>query len=164
MIRRLAQAGIPVRIMASPMIPALTDPELEAILAAGKQAGARSASWIMLRLPREVSPLVQDWLARHYPDRQARIMARLREMHGGQDYDARWGHRMRGEGVYADMVQNRFSLALKRLELKESAPMRTDLFVAPQKSQRPVEFVLGRAAPATAAWRWRVVAGTICCR
>ncbi len=132
-IRRLAQAGVPVRIMASPMVPALTDPELEAILAAGKDAGARSASWIMLRLPQEVSPLVQEWLAEHFPDRAARIMARLREMHGGQDYDARWGHRMRGEGPYAEIIAHRFTVAMKRLGLKEKAPpMRCDLFVPPR--------------------------------
>ncbi|MEL6619213.1 MAG: PA0069 family radical SAM protein [Pseudomonadota bacterium] len=134
-IRRLSEAGVPVRVMASPMIPALTDPELEAILAEGKAAGARTASWIMLRLPREVSPLWQEWLAEHYPDRAARVMARLREMHGGQDYDARWGHRMRGEGVYAEMVAHRFAVAMKRLGLKsEAPPMRTDLFVPPRGS------------------------------
>lgn len=133
MIRRLSAAGVPVRIMASPMVPALTDPELEGILAHGKDAGARSASWIMLRLPQEVSPLWQEWLATHYPDRAGRIMARLREMHGGKDYDARWGRRMRGEGPYAEIVAARFAVATRRLGLKTTAPpMRTDLF------QRPV--------------------------
>ena len=133
MIRRLSAAGVPVRIMASPMVPALTDPELEEILTLGKAAGARSASWIMLRLPQEVSPLWQEWLAQHYPDRAGRIMARLREMHGGKDYDARWGHRMRGEGPYAEIVAARFAVAIRRLGLKTKAPpMRTDLF------QRPV--------------------------
>ncbi|WP_147104739.1 PA0069 family radical SAM protein [Tateyamaria sp. syn59] len=133
MIRRLAQAGIPVRIMASPMVPALTDPELETILAAGKDAGARTASWIMLRLPREVSPLWQEWLAVHYPNRAGRIMSKLRDMHGGRDYDARWGHRMRGEGAYAELVQHRFKIALKRFGLRETAPpMRTDLFRPPR--------------------------------
>ncbi|APX11385.1 PA0069 family radical SAM protein [Tateyamaria omphalii] len=132
MIRRLAEAGIPVRIMASPMVPALTDPELEAILDAGKQAGARTASWIMLRLPREVSPLWQEWLAVHNPDRTGRVMSKLRDMHGGRDYDARWGHRMRGTGAYAELVQHRFKIALKRLGLRETAPpMRTDLFRPP---------------------------------
>jgi DNA repair photolyase len=132
-IRRLSEAGVPVRIMASPMVPALSDPELEQILEAGKTAGARTASWIMLRLPREVSPLWQEWLAVHYPDRAKRIMTRLREMHGGKDYDARWGHRMRGEGAYAEMVAHRFAVALKRLGLKEKAPaMRTDLFQPPR--------------------------------
>jgi DNA repair photolyase len=132
MIRRLSEAGIPVRIMASPMIPALTDPEMEAILTAGKEAGARTASWIMLRLPQEVSPLVQEWLAQHYPDRAERIMSRLREMHGGKEYDATWHRRMRGEGPYADMVAQRFALAIKRLGLKSNAPpMRCDLFRPP---------------------------------
>lgn len=132
MIRRLAAAGIPVRIMASPMIPALTDPELEAILAAGKEAGARTASWIMLRLPQEVSPLVQEWLEQHYPNRAGRIMSRLREMHGGKTYDATWHRRMRGEGPYAEMVAQRFAVAIRRLGLKSNAPpMRCDLFRAP---------------------------------
>lgn len=136
-IRRLSEAGVPVRIMASPMIPALTDPELEAILTAGRDAGARTASWIMLRLPREVSPLVQDWLAQHYPDRAGRIMARLREMHGGREYDATWHRRMRGEGPYAEMVAQRFEVAVKRLGLSKSAPrMRSDLFRKPLEDQR----------------------------
>ena len=131
-VRRLSAAGVPVRIMASPMVPALTDPELEAILSAGKAAGARTASWIMLRLPKEVSPLWQEWLAAHYPDRAGRIMARLREMHGGKDYEAQWGRRMRGQGPYAEMIAARFSLAIKRLGLKENAPhMRCDLFQPP---------------------------------
>ncbi|MFK7838215.1 MAG: PA0069 family radical SAM protein [Sulfitobacter sp.] len=132
MIRRLSAAGVPVRIMASPMIPALTDPELEAILTAGKEAGARHASWIMLRLPQEVSPLVQEWLAQHYPDRAERIMNRLREMHGGKEYDATWHRRMRGEGPYAEIVAQRFNVAIKRLGLATGArAMRCDLFRAP---------------------------------
>jgi len=111
-IERLSQAGVPVRIMASPMVPGLTDPELEAILAAGKAAGAEAASWIMLRLPREVAPLWRGWLAEHYPDRTERVMSKLREMHGGQDYDARWGHRMRGTGPYAALMAQRFKRAI----------------------------------------------------
>ena len=86
----------------------------------------------MLRLPREVSPLVQDWLAAHYPDRAGRIMARLREMHGGKEYDATWHRRMRGEGPYAEMVAQRFEVAVKRLGLSKSTPaMRCDLFRKP---------------------------------
>ena len=140
MIRCLAQAGIPVRIMASPMVPALSDPELEAILAAGKDAGARTASWIMLRLPREVSPLWQEWLAVTYPDRAARIMARLREMHGGKEYDAAWGRRMRGEGPYAEIIAHRFTVAIKRLGLKEKGqPMRCDLFRPPRPDRDQLE-------------------------
>lgn len=141
-IEKLARAGVPVRIMASPMVPALTDPELESILAAGAGAGACYASWIMLRLPLEVSHLWQQWLAEHYPNRAERIMSRLREMHGGKEYDARWHHRMRGSGHYADMVQARFSLALKRLELRESAPpLRRDLFRPPPRDDRQMRLL-----------------------
>ncbi|CUH87359.1 putative Fe-S oxidoreductase [Phaeobacter sp. CECT 5382] len=131
-INRLSQAGVPVRIMTSPVVPGLTDHELEALLAAGAAAGADTASWIMLRLPREVSELWQDWLAEHEPGRAAKVMARLREMHGGRDYDPRWGQRMRGEGEYASMIGRRFKAACKRLGLEEKAPdLRVDLFQRP---------------------------------
>jgi DNA repair photolyase len=131
-IRALSAAGIPVRVMASPVVPALTDPELEAILEAGKAAGARTATWIMLRLPREVAPLVTEWLQTHMPDRAERILHRLREMHGGALYSAQWHKRMRGEGHYADLIAQRFEVAIKRLGLKtSSAPMRVDLFRKP---------------------------------
>ncbi|QEW21090.1 putative Fe-S oxidoreductase [Marinibacterium anthonyi] len=131
-IRRLAAAGIPVRVMVSPVVPGLTDHEIEAILEAAAEAGADAASWIMLRLPREVSPLWQEWLAEHQPGRAGKIMARLREMHGGRDYDPRWGHRMRGEGEYADLTGKRFKAACRRLGLEERTPaLRTDLFARP---------------------------------
>lgn len=131
-IRRLSEAGVPVRIFASPMVPALTDPELEAIITAGRDAGARHATWAMLRLPREVAPLVQEWLARHYPDRAERILNRLREMHGGKLYHAAWHTRMRGEGPYAEMVAQRFAVTVKRLGMAgKPPPMRCDLFRAP---------------------------------
>lgn len=134
-IRRLTQAGIPVRLMVAPLVPGLTDFELEALLAAGREAGADAASWIMLRLPREVSDLWKEWLAEHYPDRAEKVMARLREMHGGRDYDPRWGQRMRGEGEYAAMIGRRFAVACKRLGLAEtSAPLRRDLFVKPPQA------------------------------
>ena len=134
-IRRLTGAGVPVRLMVSPVVPALTDPELEHILEAGAEAGADAASWIMLRLPREVSPLWQEWLAEHYPDRAARIMARLREMHGGKDYDARWGRRMRGEGAYAEIIARRFAVAARRLGLdRRTPPLRCDLFRPPKRA------------------------------
>ncbi|WP_425045295.1 PA0069 family radical SAM protein [Primorskyibacter sp. S87] len=134
-IRRLTGAGIPVRAMVSPVVPALTDHELEAILQACSDAGADAASWIMLRLPREVSRLWQDWLAEHAPDRADRVMARLREMHGGRDYDPRWGHRMRGEGHYAEIVAQRFRAAARRLGLDRNvAQLRCDLFAVPPKA------------------------------
>lgn len=134
-INRLSAAGIPVRMMTSPVVPGLTDHELEALLAAGAAAGADAASWIMLRLPREVSELWQDWLAEHEPGRAAKVMVRLREMHGGRDYDPRWGQRMRGEGEYAGMIGRRFKSACKRLGLAEKASsLRTDLFARPPQA------------------------------
>lgn len=135
MIRHLTGAGVPVRLMTSPLVPGLTDHELEALLQAGREAGADAASWIMLRLPREVSALWQEWLAEHYPDRAEKIMARLREMHGGRDYDPRWGHRMRGEGHYAQMVAQRFKATCKRLGFsEETEPLRCDLFAVPPQA------------------------------
>lgn len=134
-VKRLTDAGIPVRIMVSPVVPGLTDHELEALLAAGASAGADAASWIMLRLPREVSGLWQDWLAEHVPGRAEKIMARLREMHGGRDYDPRWGHRMRGEGRYAEMIQQRFQIGAKRLGLTaKTKALRCDFFEKPAQA------------------------------
>jgi DNA repair photolyase len=131
-IRRLTQAGIPVRLMVAPVVPGLTDHELEPILEAGQKAGAVAASMIGLRLPREVSGLFQDWLARHFPDRAAKIMGRIRELHGGQDYDPVFGKRMRGEGVWADLLDRRFGVAIARLGLStKMPPLRTDLFAPP---------------------------------
>ena len=132
MIKRLTDNGIPVRLMVSPVVPGLTDPEIESILEAGAEVGAETASWIMLRLPREVSDLWKAWLTEHYPDRYERIMSKLRDMHGGREYDARWGHRMRGEGVYAELTAQRFRTAMSRLGLKRKThALRCDLFEPP---------------------------------
>jgi len=134
-IRRLAEAGVPVRIMCSPMIPALNDHEMEAILTAGHDAGASAASYIALRLPLEVSPLFQDWLAENYPDRAARIMGHVRTMHGGRDYDPQWGRRMTGAGPYAELLKTRFAVACRRLGLgSDLPPLRTDLFQRPKRA------------------------------
>jgi len=136
-IRKLTDAGCPVRVMVAPVIPGLTDHELEQILAAAAAAGARLAEWIMLRLPQEVSPLFQEWLAETRSDRAGKVMARVREMHGGQDYDARWGHRMRGEGHHAGMIARRFELAVRRYGLRRKASkLRTDLFRVPGRAQQ----------------------------
>jgi len=134
-IRALSDAGIPVRIMTSPVIPGLTDHELESLLKAGSDAGAVAASWIMLRLPLEVAPLFKEWLKEHYPDRAKRIMGHMRDMHGGQDYDSRWGQRMRGTGPYSEIIGQRFTGAVHRLGLNKKLPnLRTDLFRPPQKA------------------------------
>ncbi|MCJ8138889.1 PA0069 family radical SAM protein [Falsirhodobacter halotolerans] len=135
MVKRLAEAGIPVRIMAAPIIPGLTDPEIEAILTEGAAAGATAASWILLRLPREVSPLFQEWLQVHHPNRAAGIMARIRDSHGGRDYDPEWGKRMRGEGIWSDLIAQRFDVAIRRLGLGvPQPPLRTDLFRPPPRA------------------------------
>ena len=134
-IRALTSAGVPVRLMISPVVPALTDPEIERILQAGHEAGADAASWIMLRLPLEVSQLWQDWLAEHYPDRAARIMGHLRAMHGGKDYSPQWHRRMRGEGAYAMIVKQRFDRAARALGMnRPTAPLRCDLFAPPLRA------------------------------
>ena len=101
----------------SPVIPFVNEPELERVLAAAADAGASCAFSIVLRPPWEVNPLFQTWLAEHFPDRAARVMARVREMRGGRDNDARFGSRMRGEGVWADLLRQRFEKACARLGL-----------------------------------------------
>ena len=134
-IRRLTAAGIPVRAMVAPVVPGLTDPELEPILAAVQGAGAAAASYIALRLPREVSALFQDWLQAHVPERAAKVMARVREMHGGQDYDPAFGRRMTGQGLWAGLLSQRFEKAMARLGLATRLPaLRCDLFAPPAQA------------------------------
>ena len=131
-IRRLTEAGVPVRVMVSPLIPGLSDHELEPILQAAQGAGAVAASWIHLRLPLEVAGLFKDWLAEHYPDRAEKVMGRVRELHGGKDYDAAFGQRFKGQGLWADLMRQRFAMATERLGLNPPlAPLRTDLFRPP---------------------------------
>lgn len=133
-IERLAGAGIPVRLMASPIIPGLTDFEIERLVEAGAAAGARAASMITLRLPLEVAPLFRDWLQRHMPERAARVMARVREMQGGKDYASDFGTRMTGTGIYAGMLQQRFARARRAAGLtRELPPLRCDLFRVPPR-------------------------------
>ncbi len=114
-IETLARAGIPVGVSVSPVIPFLNEPELERILAAAREAGASSAFSIVLRLPWEVNPLFQQWLQQHVPDKAARIMARVRDMRGGKDNDARFGSRMTGQGVWAELLRQRFVKACASL-------------------------------------------------
>lgn len=122
MIRALARAGVPVRVMVAPVIPVLTEPEIEAILTAAREAGATTASMIPLRLPHEVAPLFRDWLDRHRPGMAAHVMNRVQAMRGGRDNDPRFGHRFRGEGAEADLARQRFRLARRRLGYAEGSP------------------------------------------
>lgn len=116
-LKTLADAGVPVGVSVSPLIPFLNEPELERILEAAAEAGARSAFSIPLRLPWEVSPLFKDWLQQHAPDKADRIMARLRDMRGGRDNDPRFGSRMRGEGLWAELMAQRMRKACARFGL-----------------------------------------------
>lgn len=120
-IRRLANAGIPVSVSVAPIIPFITDQDLEKILGAAFDAGATCAGYTILRLPWEVNPLFQQWLEAHFPDRAGRVMNRIRDMRGGKDYDANFGSRMKGEGLWADMIRQRFEKAITRLDIKKSS-------------------------------------------
>lgn len=136
-IERLAKAGCPVHVMLAPVIPGLTEHELERILAAAAESGARTANWVMLRLPLEVAPLFEEWLHHNFPDRADRVLARVKEMHGGEMYDARWNHRMRGEGPFAEMIAHRFRIAMRKTGLDQGMPdLRTDLFRVPGRGQQ----------------------------
>jgi DNA repair photolyase len=116
-IRALSEAGIPVGVSIAPVIPFVTDQDMERVLEACAEAGATSASYIVLRLPWEVAPLFKGWLEAHFPDRAERVMNRVRDMRGGKDYDASFSTRMKGEGLWADLLKQRFANAVRRLGL-----------------------------------------------
>lgn len=116
-IKALAQAGVPVGVSMSPVIPFINEPEIERVLEAAAEAGATSGFSIVLRLPWEVNPLFQQWLEQHFPDRAARVMARIRDMRGGRDNDPDFGSRMRGQGVWAELLRQRVRKAMARLGL-----------------------------------------------
>ena len=126
MIKALADAGVPVGVLVAPVIPQLTDKDLEAILEAAAAHGARAAGWVMLRLPHEVKELFRDWLAQHYPLRAAHVMSLVQQVRGGRDYDSTFGVRQRGEGLFADLIAKRFELACKRLKLNEDRTLHLD--------------------------------------
>ena len=118
--------------MVAPIIPGLNDHEIEAILDAAHDAGARDAGYVLLRLPLELKEIFREWLATEFPDRASRVINILRSMHGGRDYVAEFGMRQRGSGPYADQIAARFRLALKRRGMnKRHLKLRTDLFQAP---------------------------------
>jgi DNA repair photolyase len=114
-IRTLTEAGIPVSVSVAPIIPFVTEPEIERILEAAKDAGAVGAHYVVLRMPWEVNPLFQQWLYAHFPDRAQRVLNRIKDMRGGKEYDSDFGKRMSGEGVWADLIRQRFTKAVKRL-------------------------------------------------
>ena len=116
-IRALAEAGVPTAVMAAPVIPGINDSEIEAILAAAAEAGAREAAWVMLRLPGEVAELFEEWLAAHEPLKAKRVMALMRQVHGGRRYDSRFHTRQSGSGPYAAAIAARFARARRKLGL-----------------------------------------------
>ncbi|MFC5548679.1 PA0069 family radical SAM protein [Massilia aerilata] len=114
-IRTLTEAGIPVSVSVAPIIPFITEPEIERILEAARDAGAVGAHYTVLRMPWEVNPLFHQWLYAHFPDRAQRVLNRMKDMHAGKEYDSDFGKRMSGEGVWADLIRQRFTKAVKRL-------------------------------------------------
>ena len=131
-VARLREVGVPVGVMVAPLIPVLTDPELESIVKAAYEAGALSAEYILLRLPLEVADLFEEWLSQHYPLKAEHVMNRVRDSRGGKAYDAAFHQRQRGSGVYADLIAQRFRLIRQKLGLASGLPpLRTDLFRKP---------------------------------
>jgi DNA repair photolyase len=114
-IARLSAAGVPVGVLVAPLIPVLTDSELETILTQAREAGAVSAGYVLLRLPHEVKDLFREWLTEHEPTKAGHVMQRIRDSRGGKDYDAAFGTRMRGTGLFADLIAQRFRAAYARL-------------------------------------------------
>lgn len=135
-IRALSEVGIPAFVAIAPVVPGITDHEIEHILEAAAEAGARGAFYIPVRLPHEVAPLFRAWLDEHHPDRAARVMNIIRSIRGGRDNDPDWFTRMRGQGPWAELLATRFRIALKRNGLdREKLKLRTDLFQPPQGPQ-----------------------------
>lgn len=132
-IRELAKAGVPTGVMTSPIIPGLNDQEIPAILAAAKEAGAASASYILLRLPFAVRPIFEEWITRNYPDKAPRVLALIRQTRGGRMNDSQWGRRMRGQGHYAEGIEKTFQIFRKKHGLdRPLAPLDHSKFAPPR--------------------------------
>ena len=141
-IRTLAEAGIPVSVSIAPVSPFINEPEIEQIIAAAAEAGANRVSYVVLRLPWEVNSLFQQWLLTYFPERAARVMNRLREMRGGKDYDADFSTRMRGEGVWADLIRQRVEKAMRRNRLQKTgwfSQLDASGFMPPAAPVKPVK-------------------------
>lgn len=139
-IRRLSAEGIPVGVITSPVIPAINDKDMEAVLEAAATAGASYASYVILRLPLEVRDLFVEWLAQHFPLRAKHVMSLVQQMHDGRDYDASFGTRMRGSGVYAQLIAQRFKVATARLKLNaERSTMDITLFRRPRPPSAQID-------------------------
>jgi DNA repair photolyase len=135
-IKRLNDEGVPCYVAIAPVIPQITDHELESIVEASVEAGARGGFFLPVRLPHEVAPLFRDWLKQHFPDRAQKVMSVIRSMRGGRDNDPDFFSRMRGVGPWADLLRTRFEIAVRKYGLRQAKfPLRTDLFEPPQGDQ-----------------------------
>ena len=132
-IRALSDAGVPVGVMVAPVVPMITDHEIEHILEAAHDHGARAAGYVLLRLPHELKQVWREWLELHYPERAAHVMSLIQQMRGGKDYDSGFGTRMRGEGPFAQLIGQRFAKAHRRLGYGRLPPLDGTRFVAPRK-------------------------------
>ncbi len=143
-IRRLRRAGIPVGVLVAPVIPAINDGEIEAVVEACARAGAATAGYVLLRLPHEVAGLFREWLAGHYPQRAGHVMSLVAQTRGGKDYDAAFGRRMRGTGPVADIIARRFRAACRRhgLEQRRRIPLDTSRFRVPPRPGDQMEMPL----------------------
>ncbi len=142
-IRRLREAGVPVGVMAAPIIPALNDSEIETILTRAYAAGAREAGYTLLRLPLELRDIFREWLLVNYPDKLKHAMSLIQSTRGGKDYDSTWGRRMAGSGPYAWMIGRRFEIAARKLGYREDGEtLRLDLFHPPQRSEEAKQLSL----------------------
>ncbi|MBB5207663.1 PA0069 family radical SAM protein [Chiayiivirga flava] len=144
-LRRLRDAGVPTGVMFAPVIPMINDMELEAVVEAAADAGARSAGYVMLRLPHELKDLFRDWLALHFPDRAAHVMSLIRQSRGGKDYDADFATRQSGTGVFAQLAARRFRLAVRKAGFGEhgrNLDLDTTKFVKPRKPSPQGELFL----------------------
>jgi DNA repair photolyase len=132
-MRQLVDAGVPTRVLVAPVVPAITDHEMESILEAAKAAGASAAAYVLLRLPYEVKELFREWLAEHYPQRASHVMSLVRDARGGRDNDPNFGTRMRGTGAYAELLRGRFKVTTRRLGLDSprNASLNRTLFRPP---------------------------------
>ena len=135
-VKALSDAGIPCHVAIAPVVPQITDHELEAIVEAAVEAGACGGFYLPVRLPHEVAPLFRAWLQEHYPDRADKVMATIQSLGGGRDNDPNFFTRMRGQGAWADLLRTRFEIAAKKHGFpKDKRPLRTDLFEPPQGPQ-----------------------------
>jgi DNA repair photolyase len=132
-VRALKEAGVPVGVLVAPLIPMINDRELERILEAAYEAGARSASYVLLRLPHELKQVWREWLQLHYPERAEHVMSLIRQMRGGKDYDSAYGKRMRGEGPFAALIAQRFAKAHRRLGYGRLPSLDRTRFVPPRR-------------------------------